>query len=95
MTQEVLANTARTFTLERTFRPFHTATATVTKTRRRQNKSILEKLGIILQFACLLFICTAILATMFNERETTLGIYLCAMFMLLTGLILNSYGKKS
>lgn len=88
VTQEGLANAIRTSVLEKTFRPYRTVI-------REHYKPIWGNLGFILQFAGLLFIGPAILATIFDEMVSAVGIFLCIIFMFVTGFILNSYGEKT
>ena len=88
VTQEGLAHAIRTSVLEKTFRPYRAVI-------REHYKPIWGNLGFILQFAGLLFIGPAILATIFNEMVSAVGIFLCIIFMFVTGFVLNSYGEKT
>ena len=88
VTQEGLANAIRTSVLEKTFRPYRAVI-------REHYKPIWGNLGFILQFAGLLFIGPAILATIYNEKISAVGIFLCIIFMFVTGFVLNSYGEKT
>jgi trk system potassium uptake protein TrkH len=88
VTQEGLANAIRTSVLEKTFRPYRAVI-------REHYKPIWGNLGFILQFAGLLFIGPAFLATIFNEMVSAVGIFLCIIFMFVTGFVLNSYGEKT
>lgn len=58
-------------------------------------KAILGNLGFVLQFAGVLLIVPAVLATILNETETATGIYLTTVLLLVTGFFLNSYGEKA
>jgi trk system potassium uptake protein TrkH len=88
VTQEGLANAIRTSVLEKTFRPYRAVI-------REHYKPIWGNLGFILQFAGLLFIGPAFLATIYNEMISAVGIFLCIIFMFVTGFVLNSYGEKT
>lgn len=88
VTQEGLANAIRTSVLEKTFRPYRVII-------REHYKPIWGNLGFILQFAGLLFIVPAILATIIGEMVSAVGIFLCIISMFLTGFVLNSYGEKT
>lgn len=58
-------------------------------------KAILGNLGFVLQFAGVLLLIPAILATVLNDAVTATGIYLTTVLLLVTGFFLNSYGEKS
>ncbi len=58
-------------------------------------KAILGNLGFVLQFAGVLFLVPAILATVLNDTVTATGIYLSTVLLLVTGFFLNSYGEKA
>ena len=58
-------------------------------------KAILGNLGFVLQFAGVLLIVPAVLATILNETTTATGIYLTTVLLLVTGFFLNSYGEKA
>ena len=58
-------------------------------------KAILGNLGFVLQFAGVLLLVPAILATVLNDTVTATGIYLNTVLLLVTGFFLNSYGEKS
>lgn len=88
VTQEGLANAIRTSVLEQTFRPYRTVI-------RERYKPILGNLGFILQFAGLLFIVPAIMATLLGEVVSATGIFLGITLMFVTGFILNAYGEKT
>ena len=58
-------------------------------------KAILGNLGFVLQFAGVLLLIPAVLATVFEDTTTATGIYLTTVLLLVTGFFLNSYGEKS
>lgn len=58
-------------------------------------KSILGNLGFVLQFAGVLLLVPAVLATVLNDTVIATGIYLTTVLLLVTGFFLNSYGEKS
>jgi len=58
-------------------------------------KAILGNLGFVLQFAGVLLLVPAILATVLNDTVTATGIYLSTVLLLVTGFFLNSYGEKA
>ncbi len=58
-------------------------------------KAILGNLGFVLQFAGVLLLVPAVLATVLNDTITATGIYLNTVLLLVTGFFLNSYGEKS
>ncbi len=58
-------------------------------------KAILGNLGFVLQFAGVLLLVPAVLATILNDTVTATGIYLTTVLLLVTGFFLNSYGEKS
>lgn len=58
-------------------------------------KAILGNLGFVLQFAGVLLLVPAIVATLLAETEVATGIYLNTTLLLATGFFLNSYGEKS
>ena len=58
-------------------------------------KAILGNLGFVLQFAGVLLLVPAILATILNDTVTATGIYLTTVLLLVTGFFLNSYGEKA
>ncbi|NOJ31856.1 MAG: potassium transporter Trk [Candidatus Nitrosocosmicus sp.] len=88
VTQEGLANAIRTSVLERQFRPYRVVI-------RERYKPIWGNLGFILQFAGLLFIAPAIMATFLGEVVTATGIFLGITTMSVTGFVLNAYGEKT
>jgi trk system potassium uptake protein TrkH len=52
-------------------------------------------LGFVLQFAGVLLLVPAIVATLLSETEIATGIYLNTVLLLATGFFLNSYGEKA
>jgi trk system potassium uptake protein TrkH len=58
-------------------------------------KAVLGNLGFVLQFAGVLLLVPAILATILEDTTTATGIYLTTVLLLVTGFFLNSYGEKS
>jgi trk system potassium uptake protein TrkH len=88
VTQEGLANAIRTSVLERQFRPYRVVI-------RERYKPIWGNLGFILQFAGLLFIAPAVMATFLGEIVTATGIFLGITTMSVTGFVLNAYGEKT
>lgn len=58
-------------------------------------KAILGNLGFVLQFAGVLLLVPAVLATLLNDTVTATGIYLTTVLLLVTGFFLNSYGEKA
>ena len=58
-------------------------------------KAILGNLGFVLQFAGVLLLVPAIIATILSETEIATGIYLNTVLLLATGFFLNSYGEKA
>ncbi len=58
-------------------------------------KAILGNLGFVLQFAGVLLLVPAIMATILNDTVTATGIYLSTVLLLVTGFFLNSYGEKA
>ncbi len=58
-------------------------------------KAILGNLGFVLQFAGVLLLVPAIVATVMAETDIATGIYLNTTLLLATGFFLNSYGEKS
>lgn len=58
-------------------------------------KAILGNLGFVLQFAGVLLLVPAVLATLLEDPLTASGIYLTTVLLLVTGFFLNSYGEKS
>ena len=58
-------------------------------------KAILGNLGFVLQFAGVLLMVPAVLATVLTEFETASSIYLTSVSLMVLGFFLNSYGEKS
>jgi len=58
-------------------------------------KAVLGNLGFVLQFAGVLLLVPAIVATMLEDTTAATGIYLTTVLLLVTGFFLNSYGEKS
>ena len=58
-------------------------------------KAVLGNLGFVLQFAGVLLLVPAVLATLLEDPLTASGIYLSTVLLLVTGFFLNSYGEKS
>ncbi len=58
-------------------------------------KAVLGNLGFVLQFAGVLLLVPAIVATVLEDTTTATGIYLTTVLLLVTGFFLNSYGEKS
>ena len=58
-------------------------------------KAVLGNLGFVLQFAGVLLLVPAIVATVLEDTLTATGIYLTTVLLLVTGFFLNSYGEKS
>ena len=88
VTQEELANAIRTSVLERKFRSYRAAI-------REHYKPIIGNLGFVMQFAGILLVAPAFLATMLNEAVSATGIFLGLTFMFASGFALNAYGEKT
>lgn len=58
-------------------------------------KAILGNLGFVLQFAGVLLLVPAIVATILEDTTIATGIYLTTVLLLVTGFFLNSYGEKA
>ncbi len=58
-------------------------------------KAVLGNLGFVLQFAGVLLMVPAIVATVLEDTVIATGIYLTTVLLLITGFFLNSYGEKS
>ena len=71
------------------------ATATAPRLLSPPVKAVLGNLGFVLQFAGVLLLVPAIVATVLEEPTTATGIYLTTVLLLVTGFFLNSYGEKS
>ncbi len=81
--QTVIANVIRT------------ATSTNPRLLSPPMKSVLGNLGFVLQFAGVLLIVPALVATILEDTTSATGIYLTTVLLLVTGFFLNSYGEKS
>ena len=71
------------------------ATATPARLLSPPVKAILGNLGFVLQFAGVLLLVPAIVATLMGDTVTATGIYLTTVLLLVTGFFLNSYGEKA
>ena len=71
------------------------ATATAPRLLSPPVKAVLGNLGFVLQFAGVLLLLPAIVATVLEDTITATGIYLTTVLLLVTGFFLNSYGEKS
>ena len=71
------------------------ATATAPRLLSPPVKAVLGNLGFVLQFAGVLLLVPAIVATVLEDTITATGIYLTTVLLLVTGFFLNSYGEKS
>ena len=71
------------------------ATATAPRLLSPPVKAVLGNLGFVLQFAGVLLLVPAILATVLEDTTSATGIYLTTVLLLVTGFFLNSYGEKS
>ena len=71
------------------------ATATAPRLLSPPVKAVLGNLGFVLQFAGVLLLVPAIVATVLEDTTTATGIYLTTVLLLVTGFFLNSYGEKS
>ncbi len=58
-------------------------------------KAVLGNLGFVLQFAGVLLLVPALVATVLEDTVIATGIYLTTVLLLITGFFLNSYGEKS
>ena len=58
-------------------------------------KAVLGNLGFVLQFAGVLLMVPALVATVLEDTVIATGIYLTTVLLLITGFFLNSYGEKS
>jgi trk system potassium uptake protein TrkH len=88
VTQEELANAIRTSVLERTFRSYRAVI-------RDHYKPVIGNLGFVMQFAGILLVAPAFLATILNETVSATGIFLGLTFMFAAGFALNAYGEKA
>ncbi len=71
------------------------ATATAPRLLSPPVKAVLGNLGFVLQFAGVLLLVPAIVATVLEDTTMATGIYLTTVLLLVTGFFLNSYGEKS
>ena len=71
------------------------ATATQPRLLSPPVKAVLGNLGFVLQFAGVLLLVPAIVATILEDTAIATGIYLTTVLLLVTGFFLNSYGEKS
>jgi len=71
------------------------ATVTAPRLLSPPVKAVLGNLGFVLQFAGVLLMVPAIVATVLEDTEIATGIYLTTVLLLITGFFLNSYGEKS
>jgi trk system potassium uptake protein len=85
--QVALSNAVRTSVLEGTFRPYRVLV-------REHYKPIAGNLGFLMQFAGILMIALALLATLLGENKSAAGIYLAVVSMSIAGFLLNTYGKN-
>ena len=71
------------------------ATSTTPRLLSPPVKAVLGNLGFVLQFAGVLLLVPAVVATLLEDTVTASGIYLTTVLLLVTGFFLNSYGEKS
>ena len=71
------------------------ATATAPRLLSPPVKAVLGNLGFVLQFAGVLLMVPALVATVLKDPVIATGIYLTTVLLLITGFFLNSYGEKS
>ena len=71
------------------------ATATTPRLLSPPVKAVLGNLGFVLQFAGVLLLVPAVVATLLEDTVAASGIYLTTVLLLVTGFFLNSYGEKS
>jgi len=71
------------------------ATVTAPRVLSPPVKAVLGNLGFVLQFAGVLLLVPAIVATVLEDPVIATGIYLTTVLLLVTGFFLNSYGEKS
>ncbi|HJM25797.1 MAG TPA: CBS domain-containing protein, partial [Nitrosopumilus sp.] len=71
------------------------ATTTAPRILSTPVKAVLGNLGFVLQFAGVLLLVPAIVATVLEDTTTATGIYLTTVLLLVTGFFLNSYGEKA
>ena len=70
------------------------ATATAPRLLSPPVKAILGNLGFVLQFAGVLLLVPALVATFLDDTVIATGIYLTTVLLLITGFFLNSYGCR-
>ena len=88
VSQTVFTNAIRTSVLENTFRPYQVLV-------REHYKPIAGNLGFLMQFAGILMIAHALVATFLGENKSATGIYLAVVSTSIAGFLLNVYGEKS
>src|SRR5688500_18023164 len=88
VTQQYLAEIIRIAVIEKTFRSYR-------KIISEHYKPIFANVAIIMQFTGLLMIIPAVLGTIWEEWQSSIGIYLAFVGMSLTGYIMNTLGEKS
>ena len=71
------------------------ATATTPRLLSPPIKAVLGNLGFVLQFAGVLLLVPAVVATLLEDTITASGFYLTTVLLLVTGFFLNSYGEKA
>ena len=71
------------------------ATTTTPRLLSPPVKAVLGNLGFVLQFAGVLLLIPAVVATILEDTTSATGIYLTTVLLLVTGFFLNSYGEKS
>jgi len=71
------------------------ATATTPRLLSPPVKAVLGNLGFVLQFAGVLLLVPALVATFLDDTVIATGIYLTTVLLLITGFFLNSYGEKA
>ncbi len=71
------------------------ATTTTPRLLSPPVKAVLGNLGFVLQFAGVLLLIPAVVATVLEDTTSATGIYLTTVLLLVTGFFLNSYGEKS
>src|ERR1044072_44509 len=88
VTQEYLAEAIRVAVIEKTFRGYR-------KVIREHYKPIFANVAIIMQFSGLLMIVPALLGTILDEWESSIGINMAFVGLFLTGYVMNTLGEKS
>jgi len=71
------------------------ATVTAPRLLSPPVKAVIGNLGFVLQFAGVLLLVPALVATVLDDTVIATGIYLTTVLLLITGFFLNSYGEKS